>query len=293
MPIKKKFASTLLAIAGFFDRTHLKLNYWAAQLHLARNSESAQLLEKLVVSGDFCAPPKDASESLLDSDAEFKDAVYLYFLTKQSISLYEAQINYLPLQVYNEMRNALDHYMRAITRPSDLVDAEQPQRRQDHIKKMIGHLQRALLDVIKLTCAAMVEKIDGTHKRLGEMALSLTMDGEYIKQITQLKMNAELRLVNAKLIEHQLGNGTGANVRSAYLEALSLHVQAYKYYQDCLGRLHWGRAKYLTFKGTTLAVTIIGSAIAGYIVRVLWAASEEVPIIKTIIGLIKNIANGF
>lgn len=292
MSVKKKFAATLLSIAGLLDRAHLKLDYWAAQLHLAPISQTAQLLEQLAEnSGEFQRPPKEASDSLLDSDAELRDAVYLYFLTKQAVSLYEAQINYLPLQVYNEMRNALDHYMRAIIQPTGLANLGQ--RRQNHIKKMAEHLQRALLDVIKLTCAAMVEKIDGTHKRLGETALSLTMDGEYIKQITQRRMHAEQQLVNAKLIEHQLGNGTEVDVRNAYLKALSFHVLAYKYYQDCLGHLHWGRAKYLSLKGTTLVVTIISSAIGGYVVRVLWAASEDWPIIKTIIGFVKGIANNF
>ncbi|MBK6639240.1 MAG: hypothetical protein IPG34_17235 [Rhodocyclaceae bacterium] len=155
MLIKKVVAATLLHIAAFLDRAHLKLDYWAAKLHLAHNSVTARLLESLAINDEFSRSSKSISESLQGHDVELKDGVNVYFLTKQVIALYEAQINYLPLQVYNEMRNALDHYMRAIT----FSGLTQPnERRRHHINKMTGHLQRALLDVIKLTCAAMVEK---------------------------------------------------------------------------------------------------------------------------------------
>jgi tetratricopeptide (TPR) repeat protein len=297
MYIKKKLATAMLYVAGLLDRAHLKLDHWAAQLHLAPTSSTAQQLEELATNCEkFQEGPSTARDSLQVADAEFKDAVYLYFLTKQAMSLYEAQLNYLPLQVYNEMRNALDHYMRAIVRtPSSVVAPPEVQneRRQKHITKMTEHLQRALLDVIKLTCGSMVEKIDRTHKQIGERALSLALDGEYIKLSTQYQMNAELCLVGAKMIEHKLGNGAEGDVRLAYLKALSSHVIAYKYFQDCLGQLRWGRAKYLALKGATITVTIIGGAIAGYIVRVMWAASEDLPIVKSVIDFVRNIASAF
>lgn len=291
MYIKKKLAATILSVAGFLDRAHIKLDHWAVQLHLAPTSITAQQLEELATNcEEFQKGPSNARDSLQTSDVEFKDAAYLYFLTKQAMSLYEAQLNYLPLQVYNEMRNALDHYMRAIVRtPSP--DADHNGRRQKHITKMTEHLQRALLDVIKLTCGSMVEKIDRTHKQIGEGALSLAMDGEYIKLITQHQMNAELCLVEAKMLEHQLGNGAEKDVRLAYLKALSAHVIAYKYFQNCLGRLRWGRAKYLAFKGTTLTMAVLSAATGGYIVRVMWAASEDLPIIKTVIGIVKSVVS--
>lgn len=286
----------MLSVAGFLDRSHLKLDHWAAQLHLAPTSVTAQQLEELSTNCNaFQEGPSKARDSLLETDADFKDAVYLYFLTKQAMSLYEAQLNYLPLQVYNEMRNALDHYMRALVRTSSPdtapTSSTQNDRRKKHITKMTEHLQRALLDVVKLTCGSMVEKIDRTHNQIGEGALSLAMDGEYIKLITQHQMNAELSLVKAKMLEHKLGNGAENGVRLAYLDALSAHVVAYKYFQDCLGRLRWGRAKYLALKGATLTMAVISAAIAGYIVRVMWAASENLPIIKSVIGVVKNFAN--
>lgn len=287
--MKKKLSIALLFVAGILERTHLKLNQWAVHLHLSSTSPTAQLLELIAEnSEEFQKAPKSVSDSLLPDYEDLKDAVYLYFLTKQAVSLYEAQINYLPLQVYNEMRNALDHYMRAIIYPS-VEDGNG--RRTSHINKMTGHLQRALLDVVKLTCAAMVEKIETDHKRLGEDVLSITKDGAYIKEITQYRMYAEQKLAQAKLDEHKIGNGDESNVRVAYLEALSCHVLAYKYHQDNLGHLKWGRAKYLALKSTTLSMTILGSAVAGYIVRVLWAASENLPIIKSIIDFVKKISD--
>jgi hypothetical protein len=217
------------------------------------------------------------------SEIELREAVYLYFLTKQAASIYEAKIKYLPLQVYNEMRNALDHYFRALISEGG--------SRSSHIGKMEGHLQRAFLDITKLTCAASMEIIDRTHKRIGETSISLVNNGDYIKTITNLKVNAEETLIKAKLGEYSLGNGGESSVRDNYIEALAAHNLAYSFHKKNLGNLRWGRAKWLFHRPVGLIITILATFIAGYSVRVAWAASENLPIIKQIIDFVKNIAS--
>ena len=287
LKVRKILANFLVSIAGFLDSAHIKLDHWAVKLLVVRNSSTAKRLESLASDSiAFKSRPREIADGLALGDIALADSAYLYFLTKQAVALYEAQINFLPLQVYNEMRNALDHYMRSIVGTLPL------ERREKHINQMSGHLQRALLDVIKLTCAAMIGKIDGIHGHLGEPALCLAMNGDYIKKITDLKMLAEQSLVAAKMIEYELGDGSDADarVRDKYLAALAAHSITYKYHQDSIGQLRWGRAKYLTLKGTTITLTIVGAVIAGIIVRVMWAASEDLPIITKLIQFIKYIA---
>ena len=222
--------------------------------------------------------------SALANDQELKEAVYLYFLTKQAASIYEAKIQYLPLQVYNEMRNALDHYFRAVIS----TDASS---RASHIRKVEGHLQRAFLDITKLTCAESMEIINRTHARIGEPGLSLANNGEYIKNFTDLKVNAEETLITAKLNEYSLGDGGEASVRDTYIEALSAHNLAYSFHKKNLGNLWWGKAKVFSFRPISFVLGLLTSLIGGYAVRFAWAVSENLPIIKKLINSVKNIAS--
>lgn len=290
MFVRKKLVNLLSSIAGFLDKLHYSLDRYVITLRMAAYTDAAQSLEKEALDVSvFEKDPREYSESLLQTDLELKDAVFLYFLTKKAMALYEAQMNYLPLQIYNEMRNALDHYMRAIVVLES--KGQGSSRRQDHVKKMTAHLQRALLDIIKITCASMVDKISSTHQQIGEKSLSLTQNGEYIKKITELQMSAEKDLVLAKSQEHSLGDGAEESVRLAYLSALTSHVTAYKYFQDNLSGLRWGRAKYLSLKGTTFTLTVLGSTTAGYLVRVFWSGTENWTGIKFVVDFLRTLGS--
>jgi hypothetical protein len=286
LKIKGIFANILIFIAGCLNSLKLSIIRLSVKVHDPQLT--IEILEQ--ISNDpeeFKRFARQLSESLDENDQELKEATYLYFLTKQAASIYEAKIQYLPLQVYNEMRNALDHYFRALI-------TEDTNRRSSHIGKMEGHLQRAFLDITKLTCAATIEEIDLTHKRIGEKGINFVNNGEYIKFITNLKINAEDKLICAKRSEYTLGDGGEHSVRDNYIEALSAHILVHNYYKNNLGNLEWGRVKWFFLKPVniflTLFVTIVASAISGYLVRVMWAASEELPIIKQLINCIKLFA---
>jgi hypothetical protein len=108
------------------------------QSNHAVNNLTVQALENLGNDAKtFKRIALETASLVSEQDQELKDAVYLYFLTKQAASIYEAKIQYLPLQVYNEMRNALDHYFRAVI--------SKDKSRLSHIGKMEGHLQRAFV----------------------------------------------------------------------------------------------------------------------------------------------------
>lgn len=222
---------------------------------------------------------KEKSLKISSNDSELENAVYLYFLTKQAASIYEAKIQYLPLQVYNEMRNALDHYFRAIV--SDNSSA-----RTSHIGKMEGHLQRAFLDVIKLTCAASMELVDKTHNRIGEKPLGLVDSGEYIKKFTELKVNAEDALIKAKLSEYTLGDGGESSVLNNYIEAFEIHNLTYSFHKQNLWKIKWGRVKWLCVRPMPILLAFLiglaGSSSGGYLSKLAWSATENLPFVQHI-----------
>ena len=44
-----------------------------------------------------------------------KKATKLYFLARYFVAVYESRFSQIPIQVWNEYRNALDHYFRYLT----------------------------------------------------------------------------------------------------------------------------------------------------------------------------------
>ena len=82
---------------------------------------------------------------------KYKKIAETYFLLKHATSLYEAHSKVLPIQVFNEMRNALDHFVRSLIQDGDEEGA--------HINKMEGHLQRALFDISKSQLVIMKKTI--------------------------------------------------------------------------------------------------------------------------------------
>ncbi len=116
--MKKFLAITLIAIARYINRIQNTLISLSDKVYVPGNTVNQSTLEIVEQLSndpeDFKKFALELSESLSEKDQELKEAAYLYFLTKQAASIYEAKIKYLPLQVYNEMRNSLDHYFRAI-----------------------------------------------------------------------------------------------------------------------------------------------------------------------------------
>lgn len=286
--VKKFFSVSLLHSANFLRKTQLGLLGLSEKLDDSQDTNidlTRQILDQIGNDPDeFRKSAAQLAESLDTADIKLKEAVYLYFLTKQAASIYEAKINYLPLQVYNEMRNALDHYFRA------LVTSNQ-ERKASHIGKMEGHLQRAFLDITKLTCAGTMENIDRTHNRIGDKPISLVNNGEYIKFFTNLKVHAENKLIKAKRLEYSLGDGNESNVRDSYIEALTAHILTYNFYKENLPNLYWGKARWLVLKPATIGVSIFIGACGGYLSRVFWAGTENWPIIQQAIGFVKSLSS--
>lgn len=91
------------------------------------------------------------------AEKSYCHAAYLYFIARFMVAVYEARMGRLPIQVWNEYRNALDHFMRFVTNPVDENTAQ--------LSRMEGHIQRAVLDICKFFCHAMEERMVELTKR--------------------------------------------------------------------------------------------------------------------------------
>lgn len=276
---KLSLSNLLIWLVNLLDTLSFHTRSKAVSL---RSVDDVKSYENLVADFDKVKEFAHKHASLLaKNDEKLKEATYLYFLIKITSASYEAKTKYLPLQVYNEMRNALDHYFRAITSVEE--------KKSSHIKKMEGHLQRAFLDITKLTCAATMESIDKTHSRIGDKAIHLVGNGDYIKKMTELRMQAENALIIAKQNEYSLGGDNEQLVRDQYLDAISAHTVAHNFYKENLGNLKWARAKCWLFNPTSFIFAVTVAFFGGYTSRLAWKITEELPFLGEFIDWIKSI----
>ncbi len=85
------------------------------------------------------------------SDSRFKNSIYFYFIARYFVALHEAHFFEIPVQVWNEYRNALDHYFRHLTSNSG----------DYHLEKLEDHIHRSVLDITKLFSYRSIERL--TH----------------------------------------------------------------------------------------------------------------------------------
>jgi len=138
---------------------------------------------------------------------EYRHSTYLYFIARYFVAVYEASFGEIPIQVWNEYRNALDHFFRYLT----LKDNGQ-------IKKMEGHIQRAVLDITKLFCHRSSESLDKILDK--ENYLRTLDDGLFYVDILKKKAEAKDLYIYAKINNDKLGehSETDKEVIRRYLE---------------------------------------------------------------------------
>lgn len=148
-------------------------------------------------------------------DDDFRGIVELYYFARYFMSVFEARNHELPIQVWNEYRNALDHYTRHLTTPPDAPNPK------DHLDKMRGHMQRAALDVLKLVCHKSLEWYDERRATHSVRALTLVQDGTFLTNVESLKRNAEMLLIKAKVNDSNLGDDAKRNKKivAQYIDA--------------------------------------------------------------------------
>lgn len=146
------------------------------------------------------------------SDINYKESIYLYFIARYFVSLYEAKFGAIPIQVWNEYRNALDHFFRDLTNPNN----------NNHLKKMNGHLQRAVLDILKLYCHSIQEEVNKLKNDIKPEILRLVDNGDFSKKL-DIDINKSNDLfATAKIKDSSLGDDSHTNkeIIGHYLDAV-------------------------------------------------------------------------
>lgn len=149
--------------------------------------------------------------SLTSTNSNYKESIYLYFIARYFVSLYEAKFGSIPIQVWNEYRNGLDHFFRDLTNPNN-----------NHLKKMNGHLQRAVLDILKLYCHSIQEEVKKLKNDVNPEILRLVDNGNFSTRIDIEINNSNTLFANAKIKDSSLGDDSHTNqeIIGYYLDAV-------------------------------------------------------------------------
>ena len=195
-----------------------------------------------------------SSEALLDDCdeqsssivAELREPARLYFITRYFVAVFESRHGELPIQVWNEYRNALDHFFRYLkTADSNIGESDDESK---NIHKMKGHLQRACLDVLKLFCHRTDEQLDALLNRYKPEVLALVDNNSFYPRVITSRIEAHKNFEKSKVFDLQLGENArhNADVLTSYLNAAFSYDEVI---YNCLIKEEEIAAAQLNYKG--------------------------------------------
>ena len=141
-----------------------------------------------------------------------KESIEPYFVSRYFVAVYEARHGEIPIQVWNEYRNALDHLFRY------LVSSE---NNTGQINSAHKHFLRAALDILKLHIHKTQESINKTVTALNPKVVKLVDNGEFITHLNKNISEATNLFERAKINDSRLGDDKNKNssVLKDYLNA--------------------------------------------------------------------------
>jgi len=147
------------------------------------------------------------------SEANFVESTKLYFIARYFVAVYESRNHEIPIQVWNEYRNALDHYFRWQTSGAD-TDS-------NHLSKMQRHLLRACLDILKIFVHKTLTTATEWRNSYDRKVLELVDNGEFFYRIVALEREIGQFYETAKVLDAGLGDDDDENghILNKYLEA--------------------------------------------------------------------------
>jgi len=152
-------------------------------------------------------------------EEKLSQSVYLYFVTRYFVSIFEARFGEISIQVWNEYRNALDHYFRHLT-----------QTETKNLSKMEAHLQRAALDIMKFYCHKAQDKLNEEKNNYNKEVLALVDNGNFYPTLLKGIHASESLFMHAKAFDSSLGEDakTNENILDKYMEALFSFDENYR-----------------------------------------------------------------
>jgi len=168
---------------------------------------------------------------------KYRELLYYNFALRYFVAYYESRFDAIPLQVFNECRMTLDHFMRFFIDEND---------KNNNWNKALSHIRRGVLDILKLNCFWLQEFILREHKYVPRKALDFVLDGEYIKIFSELQTSAETALWEAKRKETEIcsDSETNINVTKNFVEAFLAYLRWDEYQRKNAGKITRAVAKY-------------------------------------------------
>lgn len=162
-----------------------------------------------------------AEETLeLATQENLKSSVYYYAMARYLVAVFEANSFTLPIQVWNEYRNSLDHLIRSfLTEDTISID--------NQLKASRGHLLRACLDVIKLLCTYHDDWFKGLKSSKAYFTYALVDNGNFLKDLENQYAKAKKAMISAKTHDINLGHDTIKDT-----EIVDLYLDAYFAYKE-------------------------------------------------------------
>jgi len=247
--------SVLSQFSSWFERiNHLLVESIFATSKKIKTSNVEKLLKELCENAEVIIERAERYSQNPNFMPNEKELAYYYFLLKHYGAVYESRFGLIPpIQVFNEHRMALDHFIRA----KSYTDTD----REKHIGKAADHILRGLLDILKLNCAELKKIISKRHASFSLKILGGASDGEYIKEFVKLQNTAESKLYEAKCSEHNLEGIENPKIETVnkFIYAFVTHNEWHELQSKNMGALHFHRARYYAAKG----ITVIGSFLIG------------------------------
>lgn len=143
---------------------------------------------------------------------DLKESIEPYFVSRYFVAVYEARHGEIPIQVWNEYRNALDHLFRHLVNPSN---------GSTQINSAHKHFIRAALDILKLHTHRTQDSINKIKDTYDTRVLELVDNGEFIIKLNKSTANAIDLFEFAKISDSELGDDHNKNsaVLKKYLTA--------------------------------------------------------------------------
>ena len=207
------------------------------------------------------------------SRSDLKQLVYYYSITRYLVSVFEARNNKLPIQVWNEYRNCLDHYIRSLTQQDNVSEDKQ-------VKSAISHMQRATLDIIKLLCVSEDDWFINLEKSKLYNLFCFVDNGEFLYKLNTKRATAQDLICKAKTLDFELGSNKDKEIITKYLEAFFAYEDVRKFYRSRSAVVtvhqanhHW---RYFTNRLHILLISFVGKAIAYILILTIGIYQAEI-----------------
>jgi len=168
---------------------------------------------------DLVAAAKKQADKV---ESGFQHSTYVYYITRYFVSAFESRYDAIPIQVWNEYRNALDHFFRHLTDSPPQETSNNTTDKSKQLLKMEGHLQRAALDIMKIYCHKAKDSINELKTSYKPEIVQLVDNGKFHSFLIKETHRAEGLFEEAKICDYALGETahTDEDVINKYLDAV-------------------------------------------------------------------------